>query len=121
MTTAMGDVDPGSDDFGERKGWNRASIVANVHTEPYKPDVSQDDLRLPNEAGRLKTVVLCTVTAVCFTLLYVGAPLYMASLFVPMGVWFGASLALVSSILSVYLSWFSFHETRAFRKLAREL
>lgn len=117
----MGDIDAGSDDFGEKKGWNRASIVANVHTKPYQPDVSLDDLLLPNEAGRLKTVLLCAVTAVCFTLLYVGAPLYMVSLFVPMGVWFGASLALVSSTLSVFLSWFSFHETRELRKLAREL
>jgi hypothetical protein len=116
----MDDSYPGSDDFGETKGWNRASIVANVRLEPYKPDVTREDLLLPNEAGRLRTILICTATAIGITLLYVGAPLYMVSLFVPMGAWFFGSLAAVCVFLAVSLSWFSFHETREFRELARE-
>lgn len=38
-----------------------------------------------------------------------------------MGAWFVVSLALVCAILAVSLSWYSFHETEEFRKLAREL
>jgi hypothetical protein len=117
----MDDVYPGSDDFGETKGWNRASIVANVRLEPYQPDISREDLLLPNEAGKARTILICAASAVCITLLYVGAPLYMVSFFVPMGGWFVVLLAFVCVFLAVSLSWFSFHETREFRKLADEL
>ena len=115
----MGDVYPGSDGFDERKGWDRASIAYNVR-KPYRPDISQQDLLLPNEAGRGRTILICTVCAICITLLYVGAPLYMVSLFVPLGPWFVGSLAAVCVFLAVFLSWYSFHETREFRELARE-
>ena len=116
----MDDIFPGSDDFGERKGWNRASVVHNVRNSPYKPEITLEDLTLPNEAGRFRTILICTVCAICITLLYVGAPLYMVSLFVPMGAWFLGSLALVCSVLAVALTFFSLHEDKTFRELVRE-
>jgi hypothetical protein len=115
----MDDAYPGNDGFGETKGWDRAS-VAYRSRKPYRPDISQADLLLPNEAGRVRTILICTATAIGITLLYVGAPLYMVSFFVPMGGWFVISLAVVCVILAASLSWFSFHETRQLRKLARE-
>jgi hypothetical protein len=115
----MDDVYPGSDGFGETKGWDRAS-VAYRSRKPYRPDVSREDLLLPNEAGKIRTILICTICAICITLLYVGAPLYIVSLFVPMGPWFVGSLAAICVTLAVSLSWYSFHETREFRKLAQE-
>jgi hypothetical protein len=115
----MDDVYPGSDGFDERKGWDRAS-VAYRSRKPYRPDISQKDLLLPNEAGKARTILICAACAICITLLYVGFPLYMVSLFVPMGVWFVGSLAAICVALAVLLSWYSFHETREFRELANE-
>jgi hypothetical protein len=116
----MSDVYPGSDGYDDTRGWDRASIGYRSR-KPYVPDISPADLLLPNEAGKPRTILICTVCAICITLLYVGTPLYLVSLFVPMGPWFVVSLAFVCALLSVLLSWYSFRETREFRKLAHEL
>jgi hypothetical protein len=115
----MRDVYPGSDGFDERKGWDRAS-VAYRSRKSYTPDISQKDLLLPNEAGKVRTILICSVCAVSITLLYVGAPLYMVSFFVPMGLWFAGSLAVVCVVLVVSLTFYSLHETRKLRELAHE-
>lgn len=76
----MSDVYPGSDGYDDTRGWDRTSIGYRSR-KPYVPDISQKDLLLPNEAGKLRTILICTACAICITLLYVGAPLYMVSLF----------------------------------------
>jgi hypothetical protein len=98
----------------------RASVVYNVRTSPYTPDLTREDLILPNEAGKLRTVLICTVCAICISLLYVGAPLYMVSFFVPMGLWFVGSLAAVVIVVAVALTFYSLHEDKTFRELVRE-
>ena len=115
----MGDIYPGSDGYDEAKTWDRAS-VAHRSRKPYRPNVSQQDLLLPNEAGLMRTILMCTTCAVCITLLYIGTPLYIVSLFVPMGAWFIGSLAALCVVLAVLLTLFSLHEDRSFRELVRE-
>jgi hypothetical protein len=110
---------PGDDGFDETRGWDRASIAYRSR-KPYVPDVGPADLRLPNEAGLVRTVAICTICAFCITVLYIGFPLYMASLVVPMGAWAPISLGAVFVGLSVALTFFSRHETRQFRALASE-
>ena len=116
----MSDGFPGNDGYGDTRGWDRASI-ANRSSKPYVPDLTQEDLLLPNEVGRLQNALICSGCAALATLLYVGAPLYLVSLFVPMGPWFLGSLLAVAAVLAVSLTLYSSHETREFRKLAREL
>lgn len=115
----MGDIYPGSDGYDEAKTWDRAS-VAYRSRKPYRPDISQQDLLLPNQAGLARTVLICTTCAICITLLYVGIPLYMVSLFVPMGTWFIGSLAVVCIVFAVSLTFFSLREDRMFRELVHE-
>ena len=115
----MGDVYPGSDGYDERGSWDRAS-VAYRSRKPYRPDISQQDLLLPNEASLRRTILICTTCAICITLLYVGFPLYMVSLFVPMGAWFLGSLLLVCIVFAVALTFYSLREDRAFRELVHE-
>jgi hypothetical protein len=50
---------PGDDGFDETRGWDRASI-AHRSRKPYVPDVMAADLLLPNEAGRLRTLLICS-------------------------------------------------------------
>jgi hypothetical protein len=64
--------------------------------------------------------VICTACAFCITVLYVGFPLYMASLVVPMGAWAPMSLGAVFLGLAIGLTLFSLRETREFRELINE-
>ena len=111
---------PGDDGFGDTKGWDRASIALNTR-QSYRPDVDTEDLLLPNEAGKLRTLSLCSVSAFAMTILYVFFPLLLANFFVPMGPWFGGVLGGSFLALVVVLFVFSVHETRQLRRLAKEL
>ena len=111
---------PWEDGHGDTRGWDRASI-ANRSSKPYRPDVTADDLRLPNEAGRLHELALCFVCAVGATFLYVAIPLYIVELFAHFGVWLAAfPVASVVGLTALFFSY-STHETRALRVLAKEL
>jgi hypothetical protein len=116
----MGGVMPGDDGFGDTRGWDRASIASRSRA-PYHPRVDQSDLLLPNEAGMLKTLVLCSATAFCMSILYVSIPLFMLNIFVPLGSWFGAVVVGSFPVLTVTLFVFSRYETRQLRRLAQEL
>jgi hypothetical protein len=102
------------------KGWNRASIAFNSR-KAYVPDISADDLRLPNEAGKLRTLAICSVCAFCMTILYVGFPMWGASLFVDLGAWFPGTLVVTMVSVTAVLFALSTHETRELRRLSKEL
>ena len=111
---------PGDDGFGDTRGWDRASIASRSRA-PYHPNVEQSDLLLPNEAGLLKTLVLCFATAFCMSILYVSIPLFIVNIFIPLGSWFGAIVVGSVPALTIILFVFSSHETRQLRRLAQEL
>jgi hypothetical protein len=71
---------PWDDGHGDTKGFDRASI-ANRSRKAYRPDVSADDMRLPNEASQLRALALCFVCAVLVTSLYLCIPLFLVGLF----------------------------------------
>jgi hypothetical protein len=101
-------------------GWLPCQRSSLIRRKPYVPDVRPSDLGLPNEAGLLRSVVICTACAFCITVLYVGFPLYMASLVVPMGAWAPMSLGAVFLGRAIGLTLFSLRETREFRELINE-
>jgi hypothetical protein len=116
----MGGVMPGDDGFGDTRGWDRASIASRSRA-PYQPSVDRSDLLLPNEAGMLKTLVLCLATAFCMSILYVSIPLVLLNIFVPLGSWFGAVVVGSVPALTIILFVFSRYETGQLRRLAQEL
>ena len=87
----MSDLMPGEDGFGDTRGWDRASIAIRSR-KPYVPDVSREDLLLPNEAGKLRTLGLCSICAFGLTILFVGVPLLALGIFAPLGLWYPALL-----------------------------
>jgi len=116
----MSGVMPGDDGRGDTKGWDRASIALKSR-KPYRPDVNPEDLLLPNEAGKLRTLWLCSACALGVTILYVFVPLFLAAVFVHLGGWFKVAVLSGSFVgLTVVLFVFSVHETRQFRRLANE-
>jgi hypothetical protein len=116
----LSDLMPGEDGFDDTKGWDRASIAFRSR-KPYVPDVSREDLLLPNEAGKLRTLVLCLICAFGLTILFVGFPLLAIGIFAPLGLWYPAFLGGAFLGLAVLLFLVSTHETRQLRSLAKEL
>jgi hypothetical protein len=116
----MSDLMPGEDGFDDTRGWDRASIAFRSR-KPYVPDVSREDLLLPNEAGKLRTLGLCSICAFGLTILFVGVPLLALGIFAPLGLWYPASLGGALFGLTVLLFLVSTHETRQLRRLAKEL
>jgi hypothetical protein len=116
----MSGMMPGDDGFGETRGWDRASIAFKSRG-PYRPEINQEDLLLPNEAGALKTLGICLVSAFAMTILYVSIPLFMLGIFVPLGAWFGVVLLVSFPALTAILFVFSTYETRQLRRLAQQL
>lgn len=110
---------PGDDGHGDTKGWDRASIAFRSR-KPYLPDVKPDDLRLPDEAGRGRTLFNCSVCALGLTILYVFLPLVMVSFFVSLGQGFGVALGTSFVVLTAALYRISVRETRELRRLAGE-
>jgi hypothetical protein len=111
---------PWEDGHGDTKGWDRASI-ANRSAKPYRPDISQRDLTLPNEASQGKAFVLCFLCAVGATFLYVCIPLWVFGLFVEVGAWMALVPLTALVALTVLLYKVSTRETRELRVLAKEL
>jgi hypothetical protein len=85
------------------------------------PNVNQEGLVLPNEAGLLKTLGICLVCAFAMTILYVSIPLFMLDIFVPLGPWLGVVLLVSFPALTVVLFVLSTYETRQLRRLAQQL
>jgi hypothetical protein len=112
---------PGDDGHGDTKGWDRASI-ANRSAKPYVPDISRADLTLPDEAGKLRSLVLCAICAFGMTILYFGIPFWTVGLFISYPGWFAAGVPiLVLIVLTGVLYAVSVRETRELRALAPEL
>ena len=111
---------PGNDGFGETRGWDRASIAFRSRS-PYVPDINAEDLRLPNEAGKLRALGICFVCACALTILYVAFPLMMVGILVPLGAWYPASLGGALLVLTSLLFLVSTRETQQLRRLARDL
>lgn len=116
----MSGMMPGDDGFGETRGWDRASIGFKSRA-PYRPQIGQEGLLLPNEAGRLRTLGICLVCAFAMTILYVSIPLFMLGIFVSLGEWFGVVLLVSFPALTVILFVFSAYETRQLRRLSQQL
>ena len=115
----MGWWDDG-DSWGDTKGWDRASIIYRSR-QSYHPEISADDLRLPNEASKLRTIAICTFAAALLTVVFGSIPLFYVNIWVPLGAWYGAIMLGMFIVLAVGLSFVSAFETRSLRKLAREL
>ena len=116
----MSDLMPGEDGFDDTRGWDRASIAFRSR-KPYVSDISREDLLLPSEAGKLRTLWLCLICAFGLTILFVGFPLLAVGIFAPLGLWYPASLGGAFLGLVVLLFFVSTHETRQLRSLAKEL
>jgi hypothetical protein len=84
------------------------------------PAISRDDLLLPNETGRLRTLGLCSICAFGMTIL-LSFPLLALAIFVPLGRWFFVSLGGAFLGLTVLLFLVSTRETSQLRRLAKEL
>jgi hypothetical protein len=111
---------PWDDGTDDTKGWDRASI-AYKSRKPYFPSIEAKDLRLPAEAGRFRTLVMCAACAVCLTLLYLGVPLFAVTLvFYDLGAWLPGILIATTLLVTVLLFAVSIYETRELRRLARE-
>jgi hypothetical protein len=115
----MSDVMPGEDGFDDTRGWDRASIAFRSR-KPYFPDISREDLLLPNEVGKLRTFLLCAVCAFGIAAL-LGFPLLAVAIFVPLGRWYAVSLGVAFVALTVLLFVYSTYETRRLRRLAKDL
>ena len=111
---------PGSDGFGERKGWDRASIAFRSR-KPYYPDVSREDLILPRGTDRLRMLAICAVCAFAMAILYVGIPLLILGIFVPLGSWDAIVIGALIPVLTVIIFTLATHESRRLTELAREL
>ena len=116
----MSDLMPGDDGFDDTKGWDRASIAFRSR-KPYLPDISSEDLLLPNEAGKLRTLGLCLICAFGITILFLGFPLLAVAIFVPLGLWYLTALGGAFVGLTVLLLVVSTYETARLRRLAKEL
>jgi hypothetical protein len=115
----MSNLMPGEDGFDETRGWDRASIAFRSR-KPYVPDIGRDDLLLPNETGKLRTLALCLPCAFGMTTL-LAFPLLAIAIFVPLGRWYLISLGGAFVGLTVLLFLVSTYETHQLRRLAREL
>jgi hypothetical protein len=115
----MSDVMPGEDGFDDTRGWDRASIAFRSR-KPYFPDIGREDLLLPDETGKLRTLGLCSICAFGIAVL-LGFPLLAFAIFVPLGRWYAVCLGGAFVTLTVLLFVFSTYETQRLRRLAKEL
>lgn len=121
-TPRMSGTMPGDDGVGDTRGWDRASIAHHTR-KPYRPNINQKDLLLPNEPGALRSLWVCSVCAFSMTVLYIYLPLFMVNIYVSLmsAAWFAAVFCGSFLGLVVVLFVLSGHETRQLRRLAREL
>jgi hypothetical protein len=116
----MRDLLPGNDGFGDRKGWDRASI-AFISRKPYVPNISRQDLLLPRGTDKLRTFGLCVICAFAMSILYVAIPILILGIFVSLGPWDAVILGTVFPALTLIVFVAATYESRQLRQLAREL
>jgi hypothetical protein len=84
------------------------------------PDIGREDLLLPNEASKLRTLALCSICAFGMTIL-LAFTLFALAIFLPLGRWFLLSLGGLFVGLTLLLFVVSTFEARQLRRPAREL
>jgi len=103
------------------RGWNRASVQYRS-AKPYKPNVTVEDLVMPNGLGTLRMLRDCVLMGGMMTLLYVWIPLIFLNVFVPIG---GLTYALAMGIalltITSCLYFGGARETKRDRDLAARL
>jgi hypothetical protein len=98
--------DPRYVDTSRNKGWNRISIIF-WSRQPYRPNVSADDFRLPSGGFTLRTLATCLLCGVAITLGYIWFVLFFVSILagLELGPWFfaimGGSPFVIGTILFV--------------------
>jgi hypothetical protein len=103
------------------KGWNRASIQYRSR-RAYKPDVTLDDLMMPNGLGTLRMLRSCVLMAGIMTALYVWIPLWFLITWVPISnLTYALTLSLSYLAILSFLYFGGSRETRRERELARRL
>ena len=104
-----------------RRGWNRAAIQYRSATL-RKPNVTLDDLLLPNGLGNLRMLWTCTMMAGIMTVLYVWIPLLFLNVFVPLsGPVYAGVLGGALLLLTAFLYIAGTRESRRERELATRL
>jgi len=103
------------------KGWNRASIQFKSR-RPYKPNLTLDDLMMPNGLGTFRMLRTCVLMAGMMTVLYVWIPLWFLVTWVPISdLTYALTLSLAFLAISSILYLAGSRETRRERELARRL
>ena len=103
------------------KGWNRASIQYRSR-RAYKPNVTLDDLMMPNGLGTLRMLRSCLLMAGMMTALYVWIPLWFLMTWVPISALTYTLTLSVAFVTILSLLYFGgSRETRRDRDLARRL
>jgi len=76
------------------KGWNRISIIF-WSRQPYRPNVSAADFRLPSGGFTLRTLATCLFCGLAITLGYIWFVLFFVTILagVDLGPWFFAIMA----------------------------
>jgi hypothetical protein len=103
------------------KGWNRASIQFKSR-RPYKPNLTLDDLMMPNGLGTLRMLRTCVLMAGMMTVLYVWIPLWFLVTWVPISdLTYALTLSLAFIAISCILYLGGSRGTRRERELARRM
>jgi hypothetical protein len=109
-----------SDSSGDPRGWDRASIAVRSK-KTFQPDISQADLLLPNEASKMRAFAICAATAAMMSALYGFFPLFLVSIWLPLGGWYPWIMLTMFVALAIGLFVLSVFETRSLRRLAADL
>lgn len=103
------------------KGWNRASIQFKSR-RAYKPNVTLEDLMMPNGLGTLRMLRSCVLMAGMMTALYVWIPLWFLITWVPISdLTYALTLGLAFLAILSFLYFAGSRETRRDRDLATRL
>jgi hypothetical protein len=104
-----------------RRGWNRA-VIQYRSAKMRKPNVTLDDLLMPNGLGNLRMLWTCFLMGGILTLLYVWIPLIFLNVFVPLsGPVYAAVLGGALVLLTAFLYIAGTRESRRERELATRL
>jgi hypothetical protein len=110
--------DPQLAQTSRNKGWNRISIIF-WSRQPYRPNVSAEDFRLPDGGFTLRALATCLLCGLAITLGYIWFILFFVTILagVDLGWWFLVIMA--GSPLVIGATLFLLGATREQRK--REL
>jgi hypothetical protein len=119
--SGMAGFDEGVPGEDPNYGWNRASVQYKSRRE-YKPNMTMQDLVMPNGLGTMRMLRSCVLMGGIMTLLYVWIPLWFLITFVPIS---GLTYALVLGVafvgITLLLYFAGGRETRRDRDLASRL